>query len=860
MKIKIQQVLACLISLQIMQISRFVCRYIFSSKNIVIISIFSILVSCSPPKKDINIENLQIQEGKTRLLSALDKIDTTGLLTKRVKIITSVDKTLSDNKESFHIKIDSNTIEVVGSSGAGVLYGSLNAAGIILKENSLPKKFEISDSPAMNWRGISLQLMKLGEYNYAITPEEFPFFYDKILWSEFLDFMVDQRFNYIILWNGHPFDYFVKFDKYKEAQSGMTDEQLQQNNKMLKWLIAEGSKRNIKFFFEFYNIHTSVYYQEAHNLPKQISIPTPELAAYTEYSIAKFVSEFPEMGLFITPGEGLAREHSDDWINNVIFKAVKSTGFTPTIFMRAWFFDLEHAEKVTNNYSDLHFVRKFNVEMIADKRVDPENKEWAKLNGNFIVNIHLAANLEPFRWNPPTYIQEIVKNNIEAGANGIHMHPRKAWRWPYGSEVGIKEYQWRRDTLFFTAWSRYSWNPDRERSGEKKYWIDLLTKRYGSKKAAEHFLKASEVGADVLPALQRLIWLGNSNHSIITAGATMVQLQNSSGIPFLSLDSIMRISEYLEALKSGKKLEAITPIEFVSIKLSEAKESLKEAKIAAEFTKLRIEEAARIVNDAEAIIVVTEFYWHKLQALKAWFLVSEGVNVNKNKELFIEFLTESVEDYKKLSYITENTYESTSDVPAWHPVRFKKTPYHWKDLLPLYEKELKIYKKEVNIKRSPDFYQPTLKNLSGIMYRDSDFKNPKGAFPSKKLDYNWDNDKDIGKSWAIKWSGYIKSPFTGEIKIIFSADRDERLIVGDKVIELDTEEKNEIITSLRLEEGKYYPIDVLYNHRSGEGGYIKLEWSYDGQPKEIIPEEYYFHSEAQDYKIKLLEQLQNEMK
>jgi hypothetical protein len=843
------------------QIIRFVKTTPFYLKNTCLFIVLGILISCSANDKESNNEQSDFQYGKKELLSAIHEIDNSGILANSTKIIIDIDTSLSDkNKEAYAIDFDENSINIVGGSNAGVLYGCKAAAAIILKEQKLPKDFQVADSPAMNWRGISLQLMKLGEYNYAITPEEFPFFYDKTLWGEFLDFMVDQRFNYIILWNGHPFDYFVKFDKYKEAQSGMTDEQIQQNNELLKWLIAEGKKRNIKFFFEFYNIHTSVYYQKAHDLPKQISTPTPELVAYTEYSIAKFVSEFPEVGLFVTPGEGLAREYSDDWINNVIFKAVKSTGFTPTIFMRAWFFDLEHAKKVTGNYEDLHFVRKFNVEMIADKRVDPENKEWAKLNGNFIVNIHLAANLEPFRWNPPSYIQEIVKNNIEAGSTGIHMHPRKAWRWPYGSEAGTKEYQWRRDMLFFTAWSRYSWQPDREKLDEKKYWIDLLTKRYGSKKAAEHFLKASETGADVLPALQRLIWLGDSNHSIVTAGATLVQLQNAGGIPFLSLDDTMRISEYLEALKSGKKMEGkTTPIAFIATKINEAKESLNEAKKAAEFASLRLDEAAQIVNDAEAIVLVTEYYWHKLQALKAWYLMGEGIDVKTNKKLFIQYLEHSVADYKKLGSITENTYESMSDVPAWHPIRFKKTPYHWKDFLPLYEKELNIYKNEMTVVRTPNFYEPRIKNLSGTVYRDSDFKNPKGAYPSTVIDFNWDNDKEIGKNWSIKWSGYLKAPMTGEFKIIFSADRDERMIIGDKIIQLKTTNKNEIIERFTFEKGKYYPIDIFYNHRDGTRGFVKLEWSYEGQLKEIIPEKYFFHSEAQDYKIALLHQLRKGM-
>jgi len=100
---------------------------------------------------------------------------------------------------------------------------------------------------------------------------------------------------------------------------------------------------------------------------------------------------------------------------------------------------------------------------------------------------------------------------------------------------------------------------------------------------------------------------------------------------------------------------------------------------------------------------------------------------------------------------------------------------------------------------------------------------------------------------------------TGEFKIIFSADRDERMIIGDKIIQLKTTNKNEIIERFTFEKGKYYPIDIFYNHRDGTRGFVKLEWSYEGQLKEIIPEKYFFHSEAQDYKIALLHQLRKGM-
>lgn len=829
-------------------------KRLFQVKNLMLI-FMCLVISCTSSPKLNDFDKDQIKLGNAALKKAINNIDPTGKLGERIWIETHIDGSLVKNREGFNIRTDSNTIDVIGGSGAGVLYGCKEVSSAISKENKLPSQFEQKESPAMIWRGISLQLMKLGEYNYAVTPKEFPFFYDKKLWEEFLDFMVDQRFNYLILWNGHPFDYFVKFDKFKEAQSRLSYEQIQQNNQMLKWLIAEGGKRNIKFFFEFYNINTSVDYQEAHKLPKEISSPTPELAAYTGYSIARFVHEFPEIGLCITPGEGLEIKFSDDWINNVIFKAVKSTGYTPTIFMRGWFFDLEHARKIVENYPDLCFMRKFNVEMIADKHTDPENEEWAKLNGNFIVNIHLAGNIEPFRWNPPSYIQEIVKDNIKSGANGIHMHPRKAWRWPYGSDAGSKEYQWKRDTLFFTAWSRYSWNPDREKNDDGQYWIDLLTRRFGNKEAAEHYLKSSEAGADVLPALQRLIWLGYDNHTVVTAGGTLSQLLNSRGIPFLDIKPVLRISEYIEALKTGKTIEGETPIEFLSTKTEEAQKALKEAQIARQFATHNVDELNRIVNDAEAVFYTANFYYHKIEALKSWVLQEEGIDTDKNMKLFIDFLTKSVTDFERLSDTTSLTYESISDVPASHPIRLKKTPYHWNDLLALYKKELAFYKQEFNVKHGPEFYQPNLSGLAGILYGKPLFIDPETFNQTQSIDFNWDNDNEIGKNWSYKWSGFLKAPIDGKTKIIISSDREVQLKIENRFIKLNAEGFDKIVEEIQFTKDQFYAIEILYDHNGTAGGFVKLKWSWDNHPAEVIPKDYLFHSGAQRNQAKLLTQL-----
>ena len=141
-------------------------------------------------------------------------------------------------------------------------------------------------------------------------PRSFPSSTTK-LWTEYLDFLAENRFNYIAFWNGHPFDYLVKLPKYPEAQDGMEPGLLERNHEMLLWLAEEAQKRNIWLMFQFYNIHTSVYFQKAHNLPAWNPKPTPLLTDYTSYCIERFVSEFPSVGLYICPGEALQLEYTD---------------------------------------------------------------------------------------------------------------------------------------------------------------------------------------------------------------------------------------------------------------------------------------------------------------------------------------------------------------------------------------------------------------------------------------------------------------------------------------------------------------------------------------------------------------------
>jgi hypothetical protein len=600
----------------------------------------------------------------------------------RAEIRITIDTTRApQTAEGYRLVVNGRRILVIGRDDAGAMYGTLDLARRIKNGSGLPAKLEVSEKPGMSLRGTCILLVKLGTYDYAITPQGFPFFYDKAMWIEYLDFLAANRFNYIAFWNGHPFDYFVKLDKYPEAQDGMEAGLVERNHEMLMWLSREAERRNIWLMFQFYNIHTSVYFQKAHNLPAWNSKPTPMLADYTAYCIERFVSEFPGVGLYICPGEALRLQYTDSWINDVILPAVKRTGKNPPIMIRAWGIDLEHMRKVTGNYAPLYTERKFNVEMIASTEIDPENAEWARVTGNHVVNIHCLGNLEPFRWSPPSYIQKIVRNSIRVGSTGLHLYPRKAWRWPYGCDRGAQpELQWHRDWMWFKAWARYAWDANLDPSQERQHWSERLSREYGAA-AAPHALAYYETAADVLPAIQRLIWLGNDNHTIVSAGILLDQLETAPGIPFLPLPESLRIPRFLAGLRGGVKPGGQTPTDLLASKLAEAEKAAGEASLAAAAATRRQGDARRIESDARAIVLVARFYLDKMRAAEA--------RARNDRAGLLAHMEASLGEFRQLTALTKATYDSLSDVPIWNPVRFKPDicPYHWSDVLPFLEKE-----------------------------------------------------------------------------------------------------------------------------------------------------------------------------
>ncbi|HSY18318.1 MAG TPA: hypothetical protein VK815_08295, partial [Candidatus Acidoferrales bacterium] len=221
-----------------------------------------------------------------------------------------------------------NNPAIFADDDSGLLYGCLELASRIRSAGKLPDDLQFHDAPKMTLRGTCIGMQKTfilpsrKVYEYPYTPELFPWFYDKKLWTEYLDFLAENRMNTLYLWSGHPFASLVRVKDYPYAVE-VPDDVFQKNQEQFRWLAQECDKRGIWLVQMFYNIIVSKPFAETNGISTQLSAPTPLVADYTRKSIAEFVKEYPNVGLMVCLGEALQGTPNQlEWCTKVVLPGV----------------------------------------------------------------------------------------------------------------------------------------------------------------------------------------------------------------------------------------------------------------------------------------------------------------------------------------------------------------------------------------------------------------------------------------------------------------------------------------------------------------------------------------------------------
>ncbi len=633
-------------------------------------------------------------------------------------------------KEGFSIQSSKNITRISGADASGLLYGCLELADQSSALKKLPASLNVQDAPEMVLRGECIGLQKpyylpgRTVYEYPYTPQTFPWLYDKKLWIQVLDSMVNNRMNSLYLWNGHPFASLVKLKDYPYALE-VDDATFKMNEEIFGFLTAEADKRGIWVIQMFYNIIVSKPFAEKHGIKTQERERPiiPVIADYTQKSIAAFVEKYPNVGLMVCLGEAMEGVGQDDidWFTKTIIPGVKdglkALGKTeePPIVLRAHDTDAPAVmEAALPLYKNLYTEAKFNGEALT---YDRPRGAWAELHQKLsklgsvqIENVHILANLEPFRYGSADFIQRSVIGMHEVmGGNGLHLYPQASyWDWPYAADSvkgGARLLQIERDWLWYKAWSRYAWKAKRDRSKEIIYWNRNLADQFGvSQTDGGHILKSYEEMGEISPKLLRRFGITDGNRQTLNLGMLMTQLINPYRFGLFTLlyeaesPEGESLAEYADKEWNGKQHIGETPVQIINEVKAHGDRAVA-AIDALKLVKKDKEEFDRLKNDAYSYRAMAYHFAFKAEAALLVLRYKYSSDI-KDLDQALPLLKESVRWYKELTTLTKGTYLYANSMQTGArkiPLTGQGGKYkNWYDVLPVFEKELSVFQHKID--------------------------------------------------------------------------------------------------------------------------------------------------------------------
>jgi len=641
---------------------------------------------------------------------ACDAVSVSGSLHVSLQGAGGADKL---KPEGFRLKsAGKDTVAVTGADQSGVLYGCLELAKRIRAAKAIPADLDLTDAPEFKLRGPCIGMQKLtGGYLWPYTPKNFPFFYDKEHWRTYLDFLVNIRMNSLYLWNGHPFSSLVQLEDYPDVIE-VTPEVMKQNREMMLWLTSECDKRGIWLIQMFYNIH----------LPPKLGIGTslrrsqPKAADYTRKSIAKFVEEYPNVGLLICLGEALSgKEAQVEWFTDTIIPGMldglKVRGQTelPPIVVRGHHIVEygSHKDVLSEGlklYPNLFSMVKYNGESLTSEtprgKYQQFHKDMAKYSGTHMANVHLLSNLEPFRYADFSFIWnscKAIRDRLDG--NALHLFPLAYWDWPNTPDK-VPGTQFERDALWFEIWARYCWKLDRDPAEEREYWIGRLTETHGDRKAAEGIYEAYDAAGECAPRILRRFGITGGNRQCLELGMFLWQLTDPKKArvwqELYDSDSPPgeTITQYINNEYANKPHVGETPPQIVEEVLASAARAVEQIEVAAPHVTKNKEEFERLRNDMHCIEAMSKSYCAKVQAAMLVHRYRHTKDPAYMKKA-LPLLEESLKHFKTLAALTKDTYRYSN---AYHGRQSipKRGAYHWTQMVGDYEKELADFRKKVD--------------------------------------------------------------------------------------------------------------------------------------------------------------------
>lgn len=707
-------------------------------KPIFVVLVAALLTACSQPSITVQLPDeagVQAQYAAEHLTAELTALGYEVVAEGgEQQIILALDPTAELKKEGFRLENDGAVIRITGKDGNGLLYGCREVIDRTEAAGTLSAPALVEDAPEMVLRGTCIGVQKTyylpgrTVYEYPYTPENFPWFYDKEHWVKYLDMLVKNRMNSVYLWNGHPFASLVRLPDYPFAVE-VDEATFKLNEEMYSFITHEAEKRGIFVIQMFYNILVSKPFAEHYGIRTQDrNRPiTPLLSDYTRKSVAAFVEKYPNVGLLVCLGEAMATYEDDvEWFTKTILPGVKdglqAIGRTdePPVLLRAHDTNCRMVmDAALPIYKNLYTMHKYNGESLTTYTPGGPwgeiHRDLSSLGSTHISNIHILANLEPFRWASPDFTQKTVQAMHDVhGANALHLYPQASyWDWPYTADKvadGSRLEQLDRDWAWYKAWGRYAWNCRRDRTEEIAYWDDAYADFYGmNRKGGAAVREAYEEAGEIAPKLLRRFGITEGNRQTLLLGMFMSQLVNPykytiyPGFYESCGPAGEKLIEYIEKEWKGEAHVENGEFPYDIVEQCVAHGDKAVAAIERARATTNKEEFERLKNDMRCYRAFAYAFRWKVKA------AGEVLNYHWSKDLkyleaAVPLLEQSLVHYRELVALTKDAYHYANSmqtaqrrIPISGGGGKNKT---WEEMLPHYEAELANLKANIELLKS----------------------------------------------------------------------------------------------------------------------------------------------------------------
>jgi hypothetical protein len=593
---------------------------------------------------------------------------------------------------------DGHKIKIISSDAAGAMYGVLELAEQA-RISSLKGIKETTQNPYMEMRGTKFNIpLDVRTPSYSdpcdAAQSNIPEMWSFDFWKEYIDNLARYRFNFISIWNLHPFPSMVRVPGYEEVAldnversvtewkeyyplegTGFDSPEITGNTEIVKeisidekiefWkkVMAYGKSRNIDFYLVTWNIFVN---GTAGKYGITDDINNDMTRDYFRKSVKQMFITYPDLaGIGLTTGENMSGSNlneKEDWAFDTYAQGILDAALE----MPERQFTLIHrqhmagANEIAEKFKPL--IDRKNIRFLFSfkyAQAHVMSSTTQPFSDGFVKEIAGMKTLWTlrnddnyyFRWGAPDFVREFIQNIPYDASQGFYYGSDQ---WVWGREFLMKEpesprqleivkhwYQW-------MMWGRLGYNPQLTNE-----WFVNILKCHFRIKDADRLFEAWQNASLIYPKTTGFHW-GSLDFQWYIEGCKSAPgfAMNKTGFHdvnrFISLGThpgagMQAIPDFVKMTMKGEGTDLITPLD-VSRKLHE--HSQKALEILESLEPGKDKELSFTLQDIKTMALLGRYYAYKIAGSTYVGLYRE-TNDTKYQEEAVNQLTNALDAWKE---------------------------------------------------------------------------------------------------------------------------------------------------------------------------------------------------------------------